>query len=120
MSLLAPQSAVGMASPSKPDACGRPPPTPLVVGLPVTKWPQRVAVVAYGRYADYGQNNLITEDGTPKNVAHWACTNRVRIPTYHLCHALLLRRASLSLHSTDPNNADAGSLLGLAGVVRRR
>jgi len=92
MSLLAPSSAVGMASfcQPKPVACRRSTPTlsartpvakePLVAGLPVAQWPQRVAVIAYGRYADYGQGNLIMAGGTPNHVAHWACANGVRTP----------------------------------------
>ena len=74
----------------------------MVLGPPVAEWPQRVAVVAFGRHADYGQGHLIMADGTrpigsmlrvsvagPKDLARWAFTNRVRIPTYHRCCAVV-------------------------------
>ena len=59
------------------------------------QWPPRVAVVAYGAYADYGSESVIMTNrmvrgsvskmpvASPRELLDWACANKVRITKYY-------------------------------------
>jgi hypothetical protein len=68
-----------------------------------SQWPQRVAVVAYGRHACYHHESLRMgavaagaglqiEVASPEDLASWAKANGVRIPTFHYCRVLFSKR----------------------------
>ena len=71
-------------------------------GPPLETWPQRVAVVPYGRYTDYGCDRMMmihrgSPKGhmavfSPKDLDRWASANNVRISKYHSCRSLSLSR----------------------------
>lgn len=71
---------------------------PVVFGRAIEHWPERVAVVASGRYADYGTETVIMSDrgrpagsglrvavASPTDLPRWACTNGVQISKYDCC-----------------------------------
>ena len=78
---------------------------PKTNGPPLDTWPQRVAVVPYGRYSDYGSDMLMMinrgsppgESGqmpvfSPQDLERWACANNERISKYHSCRSFSLSR----------------------------
>ena len=78
-------------------------------GPPLDTWPQRVAVVPYGRYSDYGSDMLMMinrgsppgKSGqmpafSPQDLERWACANNEHISKYHSCRSFSLSRQSSS------------------------
>ena len=122
--LAATSVAVGMASLSRgrlseetasscrwKRAARRPSPErPHANGPPLPQWPDRVAVVAYGRWAQYGQygdnDQLLLVDrcgvperpgtveqmvvASPHDIQRWADANQVRVQTCHHCYRLVV------------------------------